>query len=192
MGKRGGVGRGRGRGKAGGRQSAADLLASLPPHLQRQIAVETTRSGPSPGVEVEPSEASLAEATAANQVPSASVEAKLEPDAAAGSGQAVPVATLSMSPVATPGFKAGSTFSFAQECERQSRSNTSKTPSEFGTASTSTGGLPAPSVSSGLDESVLDDMDMDSLLDDDVDPSLCPICKVEPKQSDKKRYCRAH
>ena len=73
-------------------------------------------------------------------------------------------------------------FSFAQEVQRQA--NRSMLPSQPSTPSTPLSSAPPSEVYN---------VDLSEFVESgDVDPTMCPICLVVPKQSDKKRYCMCH
>ena len=183
--------RGRGRGgRARGRGATGAFdLAALPPELLAQVtaAMQATQQNqaplPSP-VAATASDNGEARGPPQLSEPSRHLAAKEEHEEHNIERQRPDLRSDSSRAEARPPSEASETstaFSFAQEVQRQQANLSSGAPSTPTSAASST----------HLRE--VYQLDLTEFTDStDVDPTMCPICLVVPKQSEKKRYCITH
>ena len=204
MGKRGGGTSGKGQGKAKGgnkgkakADSAATLLASLPPELRAQVQL-TLQSGPMPntaaatpslpGAVADPG--GLRAAVAGEQ-PQLAGDVSAGAESKGGLQEGLKQEKVDGEDVATDGGEekkesveaaVAAPFNFAQEVLRQARAPASSSASNMSAVS-----VPGtPDVATVYVDDETDGGDLG------CDPGMCGICLVVPKQSSKKRYCRDH
>ena len=183
-----GRGRGRGpgaRGRGGRDDPFATIIASLPPDLQAQVAsaIQQQQQDQAAGGQ---HAAQLPQEPAAQLPPSAesaaggehaAIPAKQEHEEHTEHPEVASRGSLPASEAST-----STAFSFAQEVQRQA--NRSTLPSQPSTPSTPLSSAPPSEVYN---------VDLSEFVESgDVDPTMCPICLVVPKQSDKKRFCMNH